>query len=127
MNDVEPSTKLESETPPQPVEKRKKKRRDRRKTNSSESSPTNPFKVEPAAQEGAEVEEVEVEEEREREDPEELSGSENVNQKPRVVVPSPPGTTYFSLARGFYPDISPMHCQSMTVHWTIVKYFSLLE
>ena len=62
----------------QHVEKRKKSRRDRRrKTNSSESSPTNPFKVEPC------------EEEEEPQD--------NVNQKPRVVVPSPPGILFFSL------------------------------
>ena len=68
--------KAEDLAPYQHVEKRKKKRRDRRKTNSSESSPINPFKVEPCEEE---------------EEPQELSGSENVNQKPRVVVPSPPG------------------------------------
>ena len=86
---MEPSSQVEVEVKEedltasyQHVEKRKKSRREkRRKTNSSESSPTNPFKVEPCEEE---------------EEPQDLAGSENVNQKPRVVVPSPPGILFFS-------------------------------
>ena len=70
--------KAEDLTPHQHVEKRKKKRGDKRKTNSNESSSTNPFKAEPC-------------EEEQQEEQQELSGPENVNQKPRVVVPSPTG------------------------------------
>ena len=73
----------EEDLTPQHAEKRKKKRRERRKTNSSESSPINPFKVE-AFEEGEQEEQ-------------ELSGPENVNQRPRVVVPSPPGISFFNL------------------------------
>ena len=76
-------------TPQQEAEKRKKKRKDRRKTNSSESSPTNPFKVEPC---------------KEQEEQEELAGSENVNQKPRVVVPSPPGILFLQMTFNFSLD-----------------------
>ena len=86
--DVEPSSQVEVEVKEedmtassQHVEKRKSRREKRRKTNSSESSPTNPFKVEPCEEE---------------EEPQDLTGSENVNQKPRVVVPSPPGILFFS-------------------------------
>ena len=78
-------------TPQQEAEKRKKKRKDRRKTNSSESSPTNPFKVEPC-------------EEQEEQEQEELAGSENVNQKPRVVVPSPPGILFLQMTFNFSLD-----------------------
>ena len=83
---------LEEDLPPQQeAEKRKKKRKDRRKTNSSESSPTNPFKVEPC-------------EEQEEQEQEELAGSENVNQKPRVVVPSPPGILFLQMTFNFSLD-----------------------
>ena len=112
---MEVEVKMEDLTAPHHVEKRKNKRRDRRKTNSSENSPTNPFKVEPC-EEG-------------EEEQQEVSGPENLNQKPRVVVPSPPGILFFLTC--LPPDISLMHCIDnqllQTFHWTIVKYFSLLE
>ena len=81
-------------TPHHHAEKRKKKRQARRKTNSCESSPTNPFKVEPC----------EEQEEQEQEEQEELAGSENVNQKPRVVVPSPPGILFLQMTFNFSLD-----------------------
>ena len=88
---------LEEDLPPQQeAEKRKKKRKDRRKTNSSESSPTNPFKVEPCKEQEQEQEE--------QEELEELVGSENVNQKPRVVVPSPPGILFLQMTFNFSLD-----------------------
>ena len=76
-DDGEPELKEEDFTPTQHVEKRKKKRRSRRKTN-SESSVSNPFKLEDEDQQ------------------QEVCGPEAINQKPKVVVPSPAGDSSLS-------------------------------
>ena len=69
------------------AERRKNKRKNRRKTN-SESCETNPFREEKL--------ETKISEQ-EPEDAVEASLDKNVSQKPKVVVPSPPGMSRFFL------------------------------